>query len=188
MVPITISVWLGYFLVAEETVRQPEFLWRDALAGLHLRYTLRALQERDQLVTAENIENLPGCEHDDIRDYYGKLWTSLSEQSRGIIHLLAATQFAWTKRAILECLSPDASLYSTLSQSIKEVSHLLVDAGVGLTAYHASLIAYVQGLEDHSDFRPAMQRSALNWLRTRAPEYLRWAHEWVIYLSIGFRR
>src|SRR5207302_213111 len=98
---------------------------------LHLRYTLRALQERDQLVTAENIANLPGCEHEDIRDYYGKLWTSLSEQSSGMIHLLAATQFAWTKRAILECLSPDASLYSTLSQSIKEVAHLLVDAGVG---------------------------------------------------------
>jgi hypothetical protein len=152
---------------------------------LHLRYTLRALQERDQLVTVENIERLPGCAHDDIRDYYRELWGALPEESKGILHLLTANRFPWTKRAILECLNPEGTGYSSLSLSLRQVEHLLSDTGMGLRAFHSSLLAFIEGLPEHADHRSAMQRNALNWLRRDAPEYLRWAYEWVIEADLG---
>lgn len=152
---------------------------------LHLRYTLKALQERDQLVTVENIERLPGCAHDDIRDYYRELWRVLPEESRGILHLLTANRFPWTKRGIFECLNPDGTGYSALNNSLRQVEHLMADDGTGLRPFHASLLAFVEDLPDHSDYREAMRRNALNWLRRDAPEYLRWAYEWMLEADLG---
>lgn len=152
---------------------------------LHLRYTLRALQERDQLVTAENIERLPGCAHDDIRGYYRELWVALPEESRAILHLLAANRFPWTKRGILECLNPDGTGYPALNNSLRQVEHLLWDDGTGFRPFHASLLAFVEDLPEHADYRDAMRRNALNWLRRAAPKYLRWAYEWMLEADLG---
>jgi hypothetical protein len=152
---------------------------------LHLRYTLKALQERDQLVTVENIERLPGCTHDDIRDYYRDLWRVLPEDSRAILHLLAANRFPWTKRGIFECLNPDGTGYPALNNSLRQVEHLLSDDGTGLRPFHASLLAFVEDLQEHADYRTAMRRNALNWLRRDAPEYLRWAYVWTLEADLG---
>jgi hypothetical protein len=152
---------------------------------LHLRYTLKSLQERDQLITVENIERLPGCAHDDIRDYYRELWRVLRDDSRGILHLLAANRFAWPKRGIFECLSPDGTGYSALNNSLRQVEHLLTDDGTGLTPFHASLLAFIEALPEHADYRTAMRRNALSWLRRDAPDYARWAHEWMLEADLG---
>jgi AAA domain len=152
---------------------------------LHLRYTLKALQERDQLVTVENIERLPGCTHDDIRDYYRDLWRVLPEDSRAILHLLAANRFPWTKRGIFECLNPDGTGYPALNNALRQVEHLLSDDGTGLRPFHASLLAFVENLPEHADYRTVMRRNALNWLRRDAPEYLRWAYVWTLEADLG---
>ena len=152
---------------------------------LHLRYTLKSLQERDQLVTVENIERLPGCTHDDIRDYYHDLWRVLPEESRGILHLFAANHFPWTKRGIFECLNPDGTRYPALNNSLRQVEHLLTDDEIGLRPFHASLLAFIEDLTEHADYRTAMRRNALNWLRRDAPEYLRWAYEWMLEADLG---
>ncbi len=152
---------------------------------LHLRYTLKALQERDQLVTVENIGRLPGCAHDDIRDYYHELWRVLPEESREILHLLAANRFPWTKSGIFECLNPDGTRYSAFNNSLRQVEHLLTDDETGLRPFHASLLAFVEDLPEHAGYRTAMRRSALNWLRRDAPEYLRWAYEWMLEADLG---
>ena len=152
---------------------------------LHLRYTLKALQERDQLITVENIARLPGCTHDDITVYYRELWRVLPEQSRGILHLLAANRFSWSKRSIFECLNPDGTGYSALNDYLRQVEHLLIDDGTGLRPFHASLIAFIESLSEHADYRTVMQRNALHWLRRDAPKYLNWAYEWMLEADLG---
>ena len=152
---------------------------------LHLRYTLKALQERDQLITVENIAKLPGCTHDDITVYYRELWRVLPEQSRGILHLLAANRFSWTKRSIFECLDPDGTGYSALNDYLRQVEHLLIDDGTGLIPFHASLTAFIESLPEHADYRTVMLRNALQWLRRDAPKYLNWAYEWMLEADLG---
>ena len=69
---------------------------------LHLKYTLKAIQERNDLLTTENINRLPSCPHSDITAYYSELWDSLPEESRMLLHLLAACPFTWPKSGLFE--------------------------------------------------------------------------------------
>ena len=119
---------------------------------LHLRYTLKALQERDHAITLENIARLPGCTHDDITVYYRELWRVLPEQCRGILHLLAANRFSWSKLGIFECLNPEGAGYSAPNDYLRQVEHLLLDDGTGLIPFHASLIAFIEGLAEHANY------------------------------------
>jgi len=49
---------------------------------LHLRYTLRAIQERNLAFTEATIDALPGCPHKGITAYYEELWRAISEGSQ----------------------------------------------------------------------------------------------------------
>ena len=91
---------------AEEDFREIRNAFYRKSGGhpLHLRYTLRALQEQGQMITPLNIEQLPECSHTDITTYYRSLWYVLSEGSRQILHLLATSRFSWPRGGIFQCL------------------------------------------------------------------------------------
>ena len=93
---------------------------------LHLRYTVRALQEQGQLVTEAAIESLPDCPHQQITGYYLNLWESLSEDGREILHLLAACRFPWPRKGIFACMDPRGSRVGDIRRSLSEIEHLLV--------------------------------------------------------------
>ncbi|MGI9068364.1 MAG: ATP-binding protein [Pyrinomonadaceae bacterium] len=166
-----------------ETARA--FYRRSSGHPLHLRYTLRALHEQGLPVDDFNIQRLPACSHTDITTYYGELWRSVSEESREILHLMAACGFTWPRQGLFDCLDPEGNGRPKVRQSLQQVQHMLSQDELGLKPFHGSLFVFVENLPDYSDYREVMKRRALVWLQTRAPDYWRWAYEWVIKSDLG---
>lgn len=152
---------------------------------LHLKYTLRTLLERDMLITEENINNLPGCSHNDIINYYEELWKNLSEQSRQILHLFALTNFPWPPFGLSDCIDPDNRNLAQVSTDLKQVKHLVSYGHLGLQLFHASLAEFVKNHVDHQMYADGLKRIVLNWLQMKAPPYWKWAYEWQILSEMG---
>lgn len=75
---------------------------------LHMRLTIRALQEQHRPVTETTIKELPECPHKNIHEYYTLLWNGLLESGRQILHLFAACPFPWPPIGVGECLDPNS--------------------------------------------------------------------------------
>jgi hypothetical protein len=156
------------------------FYQRSGGHPLHLRYTLRALKEQGLAVDDHNVQRLPACSHADITTYYDELWRSLAEPGREILHLMAACGFTWPRQGLFDCLDPEGDKRPRVSTSLQQVRHMLVQDELGLKPFHGSLFVFVEGRAEHSDYREVMKRKALTWLKMKAPNYWRWAYEWIL--------
>lgn len=152
---------------------------------LHLVYTLKALQERGLAPAEDNVEQLPGIPHQDIAKYYEELWRGLPEESREILHMFAACPFPWPETGIIDCVDPGGRKTAAVNSALRQVAHLMIRDPLGLRPFHSSLLVFVQGRDEHSVYSQRMKQSALNWLRTKAPEYWRWAYEWLLEADLG---
>lgn len=152
---------------------------------LHLRFTLKALLERGLVPSAETVLALPGGPHEDITRYYADLWQSLPEHGRAILHLLAATGFPWPPSGIVAALDPTHRDTVAVNQSLREVRHLLLDDPLGVRPFHSSLLVFVKAQPAHALHAPVMRDKALQWLKDDAPDYWRWAYNWVLEAEIG---
>ena len=152
---------------------------------LYLRFTLKAIQERNLAFTEETIEALPGCPHEGITAYYVELWRALPEGSRAIMHLFAATQFPWPAQGIVACLDPQRQQIAHVRDNLQQVAHLLVHDDLGLLPFHSSIFAFVTHLPEHQEYCIPYLQKALLWLQQEAPDYWRWAHTWEIEAALG---
>ncbi|WP_437328266.1 ATP-binding protein [Sorangium sp. So ce381] len=152
---------------------------------LHLHYTLHALQEQHLPFTAAVLRALPPCSHEDIRSYYRELIQGLPEAGREVLHLLAACPFPWPIDGLVACLAGGGRPESEIVDARRQVRHLLVDDGLGLRPFHSSILAFVEGLDDHAAYATRMRGRALEWLRGPAPAYWRWAFRWFVEAKLG---
>jgi|GEM_PF-1001155 len=153
---------------------------------LHLRYSLKALQERSIAVTEESIDNLPECPHEDINAYYRILWQVLPEESREILHLFAACPFPWPQRRdIARCIDPLGTRSAEVYKALRQVEHLLVQDRMGCRPFHSSLPVFICNLPEHQDYAFDHKQRVLNWLHNEAPDYWRWAYEWTLAADLG---
>lgn len=153
---------------------------------LHLRYSLRTLQERNIIVTEDSVNSLPECPHEDINAYYRNLWHVLPEEGREILHLFAVCPFPWPRRDdVAKCIDPQGSRTSDILKTLRQVEHLLIPDRMGLRPFHSSLPAFITNLEEHRDYAQTHKQRALHWLQTEAPEYWRWAYEWIFAADLG---
>ena len=147
---------------------------------LHLRYTFKAIQERNLLFTRTNLLNLPECPHDDITKYYALLWQTLQEESRQILHLLSISKFLWPRNGLFECLDPMAMQKPKLVKALNDVMHMLEFDEAGIKPFHSSLFQYCETIQEHDDYRGDLIVKTINWLRNFAPEYWKWAYTWIL--------
>ena len=152
---------------------------------LHLRYTLRALQEQGLPCTLESIRRLPGCSHHDIREYYHILMQDLSEQSRDVLYLTTSCRFSWPKNGMVVCLASPTVPEPFVREAIRKVAHMMVTDDLGLRPFHSSLPAYLQSLPDYIADASRMRRRAVEWLKGGADEQWRWGNEWLIENDLG---
>jgi hypothetical protein len=152
---------------------------------LHLRYTLRAIQERNLAFTEQTIAALPGCPHKGIIGYYEELWRELPEGSREIMHLLAATQFPWPKQGITTCLDPRHQNIARIREDLRQVSHLLIHDTLGLRPFHSSIFTFVTQLSDHQIYATPHLQKTRDWLQRAAPAAWQWAYSWKIEAMLG---
>lgn len=161
------------------------FLAKSDGVPLHLRYTLIAVQERGLPRTPEAVTSLPGVTHQDIERYYDELWRDLSEPAREILHLLATTRFPWPPHGLVDCLEAAGRERPRAVEARRQVGHLLEGDVDGDRAFHSSLLAYVVGRGEHQLYARNLQDKALTWLRNDAPEYWRYAYEWLLEADLG---
>jgi NACHT domain len=156
---------------------------------LHLRYTMKAVQERGLALTPDALKVLPGCAHANIVEYYNELWQSLAEDQRQILHLTTATMFEWPAKGIFECLDPHRQNMPTLAHSLRQVQHLLVvsDTSIGVQPFHSSLPAFVREHTSHSDYELPLKEKALAWLKSTAPPFWKWAFTWLLAAEMGMK-
>lgn len=152
---------------------------------LHLKYTLRRLIELDMHITEQNILSLPGCLHQDIISYYNELWSTLTEQSRQILHLFAATNFPWSPTGIIDCIDPEGHNLAQVNTDLKHIRHLMSYSHLGLQPFHTSLLEFIQNHEDYHNYAQRLKESVLGWLMTKAPSYWKWAYEWQVQSELG---
>ena len=153
---------------------------------LHLRYTVRAALEQGRVFDEETIQGLPNYPHDGIRAYYELLWTALGEPSRHVLCLIAATDFAWPRAGLLDCLDPGGVNRPSHTMALRLVEHLLRDDDLGLRPYHGSLVAFVRDREEYKRSEQELRRKALVWLSSpTAPDYLRWGQVWLLAADLG---
>lgn len=172
----------------EATQRLAEAFFRKSEGHpLLLRYALRELLDANRPVTAENVSGLPGESHRDVHDYYAGLQSRISSQGRIVLHLLAACRFPWSERDIADCLAPTAGAadLSAIRAGLREVKFLLEETIWRLRAFHSSLLVFIANQAEHAEQAERLQRLAVEWLRHRAPEHLRWAHLWLLEAVLG---
>ena len=101
------------------------------------------------------------------------------------MHLFTACTFPWPSKGITECLDPQGRDLAKINRALKQVKHLMVHDTLGLRPFHSSILVFIAGQQDHLLYSEKMKQCALNWLRTSAPDYWRWAYEWLLEADLG---
>lgn len=152
---------------------------------LHLRYSLKALQERAVPVTEWNVEELPACPHENITEYYNQLELRLTDEGRQILHLMATSRFQWPRQGLFNCLASSPLDQPRIMRALRDVEHLLVNDDLGLRAFHGSLLVWLQSRPDHKIYAETLRAATIVWLSSLAPEAWRWAYEWMLKADDG---
>jgi hypothetical protein len=160
-------------------------LWKRSEGHpLHLRYLLKSLEEVKGYIIARDIERLPDVPHRDITLYYARFWEELSDESKQVLCLLATCDFPWSRTAIAACLDPSRQNL-VIDAAIRRVTHLTAEGPLGLQFTHTSLQFFVRQQAEYKNYAPRIREMALEWLRTRAPDFFRWSYEWLLAAEGG---
>ncbi|WP_437953421.1 ATP-binding protein [Sorangium sp. So ce296] len=154
--------------------------FRDVSGGhpLVLHYTLSAARQGGATVRPDQVRALPNFDpNSSVATYYRALWEDISPEGHQLLHLLAGFHWAWPRDGLVRCLAPQADLVR-LEQAERTIRHVLGNSRAGVTAFHESLLAFVQALPDHQTAAQSLRPQVVDWLTNRAPEYWRWRHEW----------
>jgi hypothetical protein len=147
---------------------------------LHLRYVLDTLLSNSRPVTAETIAKVPACSGGEIYGYYEELWRSLPTQGRMALLLVALCAWPWPRAGLVDCLELAGLSPSDAVDGRREIQHLLHEGALGLEPVHPSISAFVLQQRERDELGDRLLRAAQEWLRTDAPAYWRWAHEWLL--------
>jgi len=152
---------------------------------LHLRYVLDALRSHGRPVSAETIAKVPACSRGEIYAYYDELWRALPTQGRMALLLVALCAWPWPRAGLVNCLELAAVSPSDAVDGRREIQHLLREGALGLELVHPSISAFASQQREREELRDRLLRAAQEWLRTDAPAYWRWAHEWLLAADLG---
>lgn len=163
----------------EEVLSEIATAFFDISTGhpLHLIYAYESAFREQHKVDADDIRSLPPCPDGDIRAYYQRLWTTLSEPARQILHVLAGSGFFW----------PGVGLRRVFG-SYSEIDFLLEPRNFGLVPFHSSIFAWVKERSDHEEAYAALLPKIAEWLERDAPDYWRWGWLWLTRDRLGDSR
>ncbi|MFL1500629.1 ATP-binding protein [Pseudomonas sp. S191] len=153
--------------------------------ALYLVYSIRRLQQKNKVVSAYEIEQLPIFSGGDITKYYDLLWSNLSVSAREILQLIASVEFAWPDRNALSlCFDNNMQFV----ESFDRIQHLFHFGRSGITPFHSSIIVYVKGRDGFEVSANGLLKKVNAWLEGSAPSYWRWAWYWVVRARLGDTR
>jgi len=152
---------------------------------LIIKYILRRIIETNAQFSPEYIASLPEVPDPDIGEYYESLWGSISQDSRTVLGIYAASGFSWMSNDIVECINYLATDKSTTFQSWRNVSHLFQDTLLGYVPFHPSLLQFIREKDDYTTQEQIFLESIEKWLLEKAPPYWKWSYTWEIQARLG---
>lgn len=110
---------------------------------LHLIYSLEAASNGNSRLLPYDIERLPACPQNDIREYYRNLLNKIDEYSKLVLYIYVVSEIdVWKKNDLEECLTcngiTDAFKY------YNEIRHLLFYNGYFVKVFHESILVYIK--------------------------------------------
>lgn len=110
---------------------------------LHLIYSLEAALNGNSRLLPYDIERLPACPQNDIREYYRNLLNKIDEYSKLVLYIYVVSEIdVWKKNDLEECLTcngiTDAFKY------YNEIRHLLFYNGYFVKVFHESILVYIK--------------------------------------------
>lgn len=152
---------------------------------LHLRLTVRAIEERERRVTIDEILLLPGCPHSDVVAYYGELWRRVPDEGQAVLHILAESTFPFPNQAaVVECMVPAVGSPLDVGRGLRAVAHLLARDGF-TRLFHNSMYVFIRGTSEHAVYSRTALELANRWLADKAPAYWKWAYSWRLRRRLG---
>ena len=149
---------------------------------LYLTYALAQLLAYSGEFDEEDVQTLPDCPDGDINKYYSRLWNSLEQKSKDILHLISASGFIWPDElSLAKCLTNEAIFL----EAFQKVEHLFDRRPIGLKPFHGSILVYVSSQSEHTDKVRYVLPLMLSWLKESAPDTLRWGWEWLVESKLG---
>ncbi len=110
---------------------------------LHLIYSLEAALNNNSRLFPYDIERLPICPQNDIREYYKSLLNKIDEYSKLVLYIYIVSEIdIWKKNDLIESLS--CNNISDGDKYYNQISHLLFNNGYFIKVFHESIFVYVK--------------------------------------------
>ena len=110
---------------------------------LHLIYSLEAALNDNLRLLPYDIERLPACPQNDIREYYRNLLNEIDEYSKLVLCIYVVSEIdVWKKSDLEECLTCNG--VSDFLRHYNQIRHLLFNNGYFIKVFHESILAYIK--------------------------------------------
>ncbi|MBD5402534.1 AAA family ATPase, partial [bacterium] len=110
---------------------------------LHLIYSIEAALNNNLRLLPFDIEKMPICPQNDIREYYKELLNKVDEYSKLVLYIYIVSEIdIWKKSDLEECLTQNG-----ISDALKyynQIRHLLFNNGYFIKAFHESIFVYIK--------------------------------------------
>ena len=120
---------------------------------LHLIYSLEAALNGNSRLLPYDIERLPACPQNDIREYYRNLLNEIDEYSKLVLYIYVISEIdVWKKNDLEECLTCNG--VSDFLSHYNRIRHLLFNNGYFIKVFHESILAYIkENISDEEQIR-----------------------------------
>ncbi len=194
---LAVSEWLvnhDELMGLESQSPNRQFIRANVATALHaktgghpllLRYVVKRITELGEPLTANSIQALPEEPTDSVETYYRSLWSSLSEQARDVLLLLALADFSWPRDALLRCLELAGYERGSSLNALSSIQHLLGRDALGWKAFHSSLLVFAKRRPELGNQETTLRDAILEWLERDAPDYWRRSYLWTMKFESG---
>ena len=152
---------------------------------LLIRYIVERIAVGGKRLTVDSVRAIPKTPTDSVEDYYRVLWVSLPEEARDIVFILAIADFPWPEGGLFECLRLAGYERASSAAGVAAVRHLLGSDKLGLWPFHDSILLFAKQQQEFSERAPALRSATIDWLKTKAPDYWRRSHLWLLQMEAG---
>ncbi len=110
---------------------------------LHLIYSLESALNNHSRLLPYDIERLPACPQNDIREYYKSLLNTVDDYSKLVLYIYVVSEIdIWKKNDLEQCLTCNG--ISDAYKHYNQIRHLLFYNGYFVKAFHESIFAYIK--------------------------------------------
>lgn len=141
---------------------------------LHLRYVLGEIRNSGEHISQYELDKIPAY-NGDIKNYYADMWRQLTSLAKTFCFALTIIDFKLHKDQLTELGSYLTKYPSEITESYREIRHLLSTELSGISVYHNSFLVFMLDQPELEEQKLLIYKSIRNWLTSSTNENLKWS-------------